>query len=138
MDTEVDPSDLDVIYGLLSDSDRRYVLYYFLENERSTIDRIALELAGWKTDAPLESVSDDEKETVSMALRHNHLPRLSDHGLVTFDQRSGDVAVGTEFDSVRSTVKRAREEETPDSVTNGAAESFLSRHPVPESTGEDH
>ncbi|MDS0478038.1 hypothetical protein [Natrinema sp. 1APR25-10V2] len=137
MDTGDDPSDLDAIYGLLSDPYRRYVLYYFLENERATIDRLALQLAAWEHDKAVESVSEDEKETITVALRHNHLPQLEDHGIVTVNQRSGDIVAETGFDGIRATAERAREVEGPDSIVGNATESFLYSDPVAETTSDD-
>jgi len=137
MDTGEAPSDLDAIYGLLSDPYRRYVLYYFLENERATIDRLALQLAAWEHDKAIESVSEDEKETITVALLHNHLPELEDHEIVTFDQRSGDIVAETGLDSIRSTAERVREVEDPNSIVGNATESFLYSDPLAETTGDD-
>ncbi|WP_408958626.1 hypothetical protein [Natrinema sp. 74] len=131
-------SDLDAIYGVLSDSHRRYVLYYFLENERANIDTLALQLAAWKHDKALKSVLEDEKEAITLALLHKHLPQLAEHGFVTFDQRSGDVVVGTNFHVVRPTVEHAREVEETDSIVGNATESFLYSNPLAESTNNDH
>ncbi|MFC6768175.1 DUF7344 domain-containing protein [Natrinema soli] len=125
MDTGVDDADFDALYGLLSDSYRRYVLYYLLDSEYANVDGVSLQIAGWEQDIPIENVSEDALNTVTLSLVHNHLPRLVDHGLVNYDRRSGDIIVGDRFDAIRSTVEQARAVEEPDITINNSTESFL-------------
>jgi len=33
-------------------------------------------------------------------MHHRHLPRLEDHGLIDWDERTGDVTKGAEFDAI--------------------------------------
>ena len=132
MDTGVGAPDLDALYELLSDSHRRYVLYYLLERDHVNVDRLSLQIAGWDQDVQVEAVSEDAVNRVTVSLVHNHLPRLSDHGLLNYDHRSGDIVVGEQFDAIRSTVERARTIEQPDLTVSDSAESFLYSDPLTE------
>ncbi|MGQ3413046.1 DUF7344 domain-containing protein [Natrinema sp. LN54] len=134
MDIGVANPDLDTIYELLSESRRRYVLYYFLESQHANIEGLALQISAWEQDISIESVTEDEKEAVTLSLIHKHLPRLADHDLITYDQRSGDIVIGNDFDSVRSTVIRARDTESIDPVVSNPTETFLYSDPLADPT----
>ncbi|WP_226479034.1 DUF7344 domain-containing protein, partial [Natrinema amylolyticum] len=137
MDTGVENLDLDTIYELLSESRRRYVLYYLLDREHANVDRLALQIAAEEQDKAIKRVTDGEKETVSISLMHNHLPRLADHKVITYDQRSGDLVTGEQFDTMRATIKRAGNIESVDSIGSNRTESFLYSDPVTESTNNE-
>lgn len=79
---------LDEQFTVLADVERRRLLVALLkENPRSDI----LE----KTDE-----SDDETVRRRVSVRHNHLPRLEDHGLVEWDRKNQIVARGPEFEKI--------------------------------------
>lgn len=134
MDEGVANPYLDTIYELLSESRRRYVLYYFLESGHANVEGLALQISAWEQDVSIESVSIDEKEAVTLSLIHKHLPRLADHEIITYDQRSGDVVIGDNFDSVRPTVTRTRESEQIGPVVSKPTEPFLYSDPLTEPT----
>ncbi|WP_226041654.1 hypothetical protein [Natrinema sp. DC36] len=125
MDAGVDAVDFDGIYELLSDSYRRYVLYYLLESECANVGEVSLQIARLEQGIPIETVSKETVNTVTLSLVHDHLPRLVDHGLVNYDRRSGDIIVGDRFDAIRSTVERARTVEEFDITVSTPTESFL-------------
>ncbi|WP_049924774.1 DUF7344 domain-containing protein [Halopiger djelfimassiliensis] len=99
---------IDTIYGVLSETRRRYVLYYLLDTERATADELARQIAAWERNTSLDSIADDVTTTVLTSLVHNHLPRLASHGIIEYDAQRGDVVVTDEFDEFRETVSRAR------------------------------
>ncbi|MXV63115.1 hypothetical protein GS429_13765 [Natronorubrum sp. JWXQ-INN-674] len=128
---------LDVVYGLLSEARRRYVLYYFLDNEHANIDGLSLQIAAWERDLTVDAVSEDHKQTVMLSLIHSHLPKLADHRLVEYDDRTGDVIADDEFDDIRSTVSRARTDDEQVEVTGDSKESFLYSEPLARSANND-
>ncbi|ELY64489.1 DUF7344 domain-containing protein [Natrinema versiforme] len=101
---EATPS-LDLVFDLLSNSRRRYALYFL--NDRpdgvATVDTltenvIALErtIDGDETDAAetatvADSISADRQTTVLAELQHSHLPKLEDAGVLEHDRRSETV-----------------------------------------------
>ncbi|USZ69120.1 winged helix-turn-helix domain-containing protein [Halorussus salilacus] len=93
-------SELDVLFELLADSQRRELLAYLVDADDGVasfsdlIDRVA--------DA--EDAADRE---VAISIRHAHLPKLADAGVVEYDERSetvryrGDPALADWLDAVR-------------------------------------
>lgn len=80
------------ILGALAHQRRRYVLYYLHDHERTQTDDLAVQVAAWEQDIPITDVPAEEAEQVKMNLVHSHLPKLEDHGLVEYDQRSDAVS----------------------------------------------
>lgn len=98
---EATPS-LDLVFDLLSNSRRRYALYYLNDQsdgvatiETLTENVIALErtrdggeTAAAETGTTADSNSVDRQTAVLTELQHSHLPKLEDAGILEHDQRS--------------------------------------------------
>ncbi|WP_226479492.1 DUF7344 domain-containing protein [Natrinema amylolyticum] len=97
---------LDLVFDLLSNSRRRYVLYYLNDQPDgvATIENLAenvinLEEATTRSDADEESTaglaagrdSPDRRAEIQMELQHVHLPKLEDAGVLEHDRRSETV-----------------------------------------------
>ncbi|MFC4438393.1 MULTISPECIES: DUF7344 domain-containing protein [Natrialbaceae] len=87
---------LDLVFDLLSNRQRRYVLYYLYEQPDgvATVDEltdhvVALEHRTASSEG--EDASDVHRETIRTELQHVHLPKLADAGMVEHDQRSDTV-----------------------------------------------
>jgi DNA-binding transcriptional ArsR family regulator len=78
-------ADLDEIFGLLSHPRRRALLYLLAETDEDPIwtANLAVRLARIEGDEGGDP--HDEAEAIALALRHNHLPKLADAGLVEVD-----------------------------------------------------
>ncbi|QLG47756.1 DUF7344 domain-containing protein [Natrinema halophilum] len=137
MDTGSNAMDLDTLYDILSESQRRYVLYYFFDCDHATVDSLARQIAAWERDIAPESVSTEQKKQTQLSLLHNHLPRLEEQRLVAFDHRSGDVVSGNNFEAIRSTIERARERDGIGPVARTTTETFLYSDLLTESTSTD-
>ena len=85
-------SDLDVVYTLLTDRRRRYVLYHLndLPSGAATLDELVELVAAWE-EMSFGDPPDDHKAGIERALLTNHLPVLDGAGLVDYDSRSGAV-----------------------------------------------
>ncbi|MFB6129895.1 MAG: hypothetical protein ABEJ28_03630 [Salinigranum sp.] len=93
--TEVDGS----VFRALADRRRRLVVYHLLDRERASIDEVVEALLG-----RLDGETDETGVRVS--LRHVHLPKLADAGLVSLE----DDLVLADFDGpAESLVGRIRE-----------------------------
>lgn len=99
--TQISSFDQDTAHTILSSRRRRFLLYHFLENDHANLTEIALQIAAWEEDTSIEDVSEDLHQQVKIALVHNHLPRLADHGLIEYDTRSGDIVVQDGFAELR-------------------------------------
>lgn len=76
------------MFGLLTHSYRRYVLYY-LTNESGTVDITSLSTAisNWGSD--LEPIGrNEDRSDIELALHHTHLPKLADAGIILYDTTS--------------------------------------------------
>ncbi|SEV89276.1 DUF7344 domain-containing protein [Natrinema salifodinae] len=141
MNTGVDaPSpDLDTLYDLLSAARRRYVLYYFLKYDQATVDELGQRIAAREHEGSIEGESAELVEAVTVSLIHKHVPRLADHGLVTYDRRNDEIGVGERFEAIRETVERARKDEEvePIEIDSDAPRSFRYSDPVTEPTSDE-
>lgn len=73
----------DELFHVLADRRRRYVLHCLEEFETPmALTDIANELVRWETNSSPTIV---ERERAHISLYHNHLPKLADLGLVSFD-----------------------------------------------------
>lgn len=82
---------LDRIFGALSNARRRFVLYQVRERGPTDEADLATVVAAWEQGVPAEAVSAETSREVRIDLRHVHLPKLEDYGLVEYDRRSGTV-----------------------------------------------
>lgn len=67
-----------------------------------------------RDDSPAVAVVDEsEPEAVAhlISMRHVHLPKLVDEGIIQWDQASGDVAKGSTFDEIRPLLELLLEHE---------------------------
>ena len=84
-------SRLDRYLRALSDKDRRYLLYYLDEHGSARLDEIAPHIVARESDRSLASISEEESKRMRAKLRHEHLPRLQDYGVIDYDERQGDI-----------------------------------------------
>ncbi|WP_222913760.1 ArsR family transcriptional regulator [Natrinema sp. SYSU A 869] len=81
---EPDTSRLTETLDLLTHPYRRYMLYYLTyESEEISVDTLTTAITEWAGDQMGEGRSADRK-AVETALRHTHLPKLADMGIVSF------------------------------------------------------
>lgn len=76
---------------LLANRRRRYALYYLDEVETTvvTLDELTDQLVEWEHEWDgYEDSMDTHRESVRIALHHNHLPRLADAALIDYDDRT--------------------------------------------------
>lgn len=84
-------SDLNETFELLMNPHRRYVLYYLTrESETAGVETLASAIARWDGN-PAETGRRSDSEAIETRLRHTHLPKLEDVGVVTFDANAGFV-----------------------------------------------
>ena len=81
----------DQFYWALASSHRRRLLSYLLENEESTVEELATVLSGWEITSTETMQTPADRSAIHLELRHNHLPRLADAELITYDSHTGTV-----------------------------------------------
>lgn len=84
----------DVVFDLLSNPRRRYILSY-LRREESAVDLVDLadEIAAWENDTPVEELTSQQRKRVYVSIYQTHVPKLEDAGVVTYDRESGLVGL---------------------------------------------
>jgi len=98
----------DELFGVLSDRTRRRILWFLLEESRTTVDELADLLLGWEISGD-GVAGPEERDGVLVSLHHVHLPRLADAGLVRYDADSGagasEIRIAQLSDAVRDLVR---------------------------------
>lgn len=86
------------MFELLANRRRRYLVYYLSEAESEEkevfgIDDVATRIEEWERewDDAESPEAADRREAIRIGLHHNHLPRLSDAGLIDYDARTKTV-----------------------------------------------
>lgn len=79
------------IFGCLTSSRRRIILYYLQENEIVDVDELVTQIAIKEAKIPSGEVSTDQRERIKAQLVHTHLPKLADTQCIEYDRRSGTV-----------------------------------------------
>jgi DNA-binding transcriptional ArsR family regulator len=102
----------DDLYRALAARARRRLLYYLDTEGESTVSDLAAMLVGWDRTERGGMATETEYERTELALRHSHLPALSDAGLVTYDADGGRVTVASLRDDVSELLSRSIEAET--------------------------
>lgn len=77
---------LDLIFDVLADRRRRFVLYYLQDQTDgvATIDETVEYVVSLETDGGRA----DHRANVRISLQHAHLPKLEDAGVLEYDARS--------------------------------------------------
>lgn len=74
-------------YEILADEDRRYALYCLEKyGETLALADLADEVARLKHDRPLPEIDPEVVKRVYLRLYHSHVPKLTDAGIVEYDQ----------------------------------------------------
>lgn len=91
----------DTVFDILSNSRRRYVLYYLRQQPRTVqLTTLAEQVAAWENETDVESLSEQERKRVYVSLYQTHIPKLADTGLVRYDKEAGTVVLADEADEM--------------------------------------
>lgn len=78
---------LDVIFDILSNKRRRLVIEYLRKRDGSVdLTELAEHIAAVENDKPVAELSSSERKRVYVGLYQTHLPKMSDAGIVEFEQ----------------------------------------------------
>lgn len=91
----------DDVLDLLSNSRRRYVIYFLEQwNGSATLNELAYNIASRETGVPVDELSEDDKRRVYISLYQTHLPKLDLYGLVEYDKDERTVALTDHADDI--------------------------------------
>lgn len=88
------PEMVGAVFDALSDSNRRYLLYYLRDRETAALGELATVVAGWEqaSESDPEVVTAADRNRVLASLHHADIPRLEDAGFVRYDLDAKTVA----------------------------------------------
>jgi DNA-binding transcriptional ArsR family regulator len=96
----------DRLFTALADRQRRYLLWYLLEESPASVAELADVLAGWQL-ADTTDVGSEEYDRILATLHHSHLPLLDDAGLAEYDREAGTVTASSLAPAVEGVVQFA-------------------------------
>ena len=89
------PISRDVIFELLKNQRRRYVLRYLADDPGPVRLRdLAERIAAWENDKPIGALDSDERKRVYVGLYQCHLTKMDDADVISFNQDRGLIALG--------------------------------------------
>lgn len=91
MESVAETISFDDMVGALAHVQRRRLLIELLEHDQQTDSPVVIDDAA--------SASETVNRTVLM--RHTHLPKLADHGLIEWDDKTLEVMEGPNFEEIR-------------------------------------
>lgn len=91
----------DDLFDLLGNARRRRVLRHLLEEPTITLTDLSARVAAWENDTPVADLSSRERKQVYSSLYQTHIPRLSDHNVVSYDANERVVRLTSDRDRLR-------------------------------------
>lgn len=85
------PVTASAVFDLLSNTRRRCVIHFLLEQPETTVRELSRHVAAWENDVELSAVSSRQRKRVYTGLHQTHLPRLNEYGILEYDQNRGDI-----------------------------------------------
>lgn len=88
----INPLPKDETFHLLSNQRRRDALRYLADHDGSVDMRdLAEQVAAWEQGTTVQQLTSQERQRVYIALYQTHLPKLADHGVISYDQSRGTI-----------------------------------------------
>ncbi|WP_323674398.1 hypothetical protein [Halorubellus sp. PRR65] len=93
-DDAAEPSD-DEVFELLANQRRRFVLHYLRRrpDESVSLSTLSEAVAGWEHGVDPAELDYRERKSVRNSLHQFHLPKLDDAGIVSYDDRDGEITL---------------------------------------------
>lgn len=112
MSTEANELTKDEVFDVLSNSRRRRFLYLlYKRGGEADLRDLARDIAAAENDVPPEEVEDQVFKRLYISLYQTHVPKLEDHGLVTYDKDEKHVEMTDRIDEVVRKLDLADSEE---------------------------
>jgi len=106
----------DVFEGAFATERKRRVVDALRREESTTIADIAMQIAAWENDIPVQAVDRTKRQRVYVPLYQNQLKALEDAGVVEWNKDRGTVEQGPAFENAVEVIESIRELCSSDSV----------------------
>lgn len=91
----------------------------FEDDEATTLGELARWIAGQEYDVSPDQVSQDQRKSVYISLRQNHLPKLAETEVVEWNTRSGIISPGRSVDTIAALIRLIEDAcEDPEAIEN--------------------
>lgn len=90
----------DVVFDLLSNRRRRFILSHLYEQGPTTLMTFAVEIAAWEEGIDIEDVTDSQRKRAYVSIYQTHVPKLEDSGVITYDSDSGLIELTERADDI--------------------------------------
>lgn len=88
--TEGEELTQDVVFDILSNSRRRFILSRLQERDEPVeLMELANEIAAWENDTTVEELTDKQSKRVYVSVYQTHVPKLEATGLIEYDSDTG-------------------------------------------------
>ena len=105
---------LDVMFEILKNERRRFVLKYFEDREGPVaLGDLAEHVAAKENDKPERELTSGERKRVYVGLYQCHLPKMDDAGIVDFNRNRGRIELGENADLLTEYLDTKQTEERP-------------------------
>ncbi|MFB6179012.1 MAG: hypothetical protein ABEI77_04730 [Halorientalis sp.] len=92
----------DDAFQLLSNKRRRYALHYLKRTDETVeLGDLSERIAAWENETSVQAVDAAQRKRVYTSLQSHHLPKMADQGVISYDERAGEVQLtdhGDELD----------------------------------------
>lgn len=96
----------DLVFDILSNPRRRYVLFYLREHEDEIgLQELASEVAAWENEVEVEELTRAQRKRVYVSLYQTHIPKLESAGIVEHDSEAGTVRLTNRAREVESYIE---------------------------------
>ena len=93
----------DTIFDILSNPRRRYLLYYLSQkSDPVNIQELTEQIAQWEATERDDDFTEQYHKRVYISIYQNHIPKLIEAGIVSFDRNSGLVSLEEEIPQIRN------------------------------------
>jgi hypothetical protein len=89
------------MFDLLGNSRRRRILHHLLEEPEITLTDLSARIAAWENDTSVADLSSRQRKQVYSSLYQTHVPRLSDHHVVSYEADERLVRLTADADRLR-------------------------------------
>lgn len=92
----------EVVFEMLSNRRRRFVVHYLLEvDDVVELRELSRRVAAWENGKRPDEITSQERRRVYNALQQVHLPKMDDAGLVEFDSSRGTVSAAEDLNDLQ-------------------------------------
>jgi hypothetical protein len=113
-DTDADWPSQDVVFDILSNRRRRYILSsLYQRDDPITLMDFANEIAAWENGVPPDEVTSDQQKRVYVSVYQTHVPKLQDAGVITYESDSGLIELTERAEDLVQYLPVERRDEPP-------------------------